>query len=157
GKRKFEDKDAIMRDLIPPLHDTMTALVPLIDQDTRAFEAYMAAMARPKETAEQAAERQAAMEAALKGAVEVPLAALRIGDRCWDAMVEMARHGNIASRSDLEVGAKALEAGLWGAYRNVLINLPGLQDAAFREAARAEAEAIAQRARQRLQDVLAVL
>ena len=157
GKRKFEDKDAIMRGLIPPLHDVMTALLPLIDQDARAFREYMAAMALPKDTEEQRAERQAAMEAGLKKAIEVPLAVLRMGDRCWDAMVEMARHGNIASRSDLEVGAKALETGLWGAYRNVLINLPALGDSAFREAARAEAETIAARARQRLQDVLAVL
>jgi glutamate formiminotransferase/formiminotetrahydrofolate cyclodeaminase len=157
GKRKFEDKDAIMRRAIPPLHDTMTALLPLIDEDTRAFQEYMAATALPRDTEEQAARRQAAMEAGLKKAIEVPLAVLRLGDRCWDAMEEMARHGNIASRSDLEVGAKALETGLWGAYRNVLINLPALGDAAFREAARAEAETIAQRARQRLQDVLAAL
>ena len=135
----------------------MTALLPLIDQDTRAFQEYMAAAALPTETEEQAAQREAAMEAGLKKAVAVPLAVLRLGDRCWDAMVEMARHGNTASRSDLEVGAKALETGLWGAYRNVLINLPALGDAAFRESARAEAEAIAARARQRLQDVLAVL
>ena len=157
GKRKFEDKDAIMRRILPPLHDTMHALVPLIDQDTRAFQEYLAAAALPKDTADQAARREAAMEAGLKKAVEVPLAVLRLGDRCWDAMAEMARHGNSASRSDLEVGAKALETGLWGAYRNVLINLPSIGDAAFRDAARAEAEAIAERARQRLQEVLAIL
>lgn len=157
GKRKFEEKDAVMRRLIPPLHRATEALVPLIDADTRAFADYMAATALPKATAEEAARRQAAMEAGLKGAVEVPLAVLRLGDACWDAMVEMARHGNIASRSDLEVGAKALEAGIWGAYRNVLINLPGLADQAFRAAAAAEAEAVAQRARQRLEEVLATL
>jgi glutamate formiminotransferase/formiminotetrahydrofolate cyclodeaminase len=157
GKRKFEDKDAIMRRNIPPLHDAMQALVPLIDQDTRAFQEYLAAAALPKDTAGQAARREASMEAGLKKAVEVPLAVLRLGDRCWDAMAEMARHGNIASRSDLEVGAKALETGLWGAYRNVLINLPTIGDAAFRDAARGEAEAIAERARQRLADVLAIL
>ena len=124
GKRKFEEKDAVMRRLIPPLHDAMEALIPLIDADTRAFADYMAAMALPKETEEQAARRAEAVQAGLKKAVEVPLTVLRVGDGCWDAMAEMARHGNIASRSDLEVGVKALEAGLWGAYRNVEINLP---------------------------------
>jgi glutamate formiminotransferase/formiminotetrahydrofolate cyclodeaminase len=97
------------------------------------------------------------MEAGLKKAVEVPLAVLRLGDGCWDALVEMARHGSIASRSDLEVGAKALEAGLWGAYRNVVINLPDIADEAFRATAGGEAEAIAQRARQRFEDVLTIL
>ena len=76
----------------------------------------------------------AAMQEGLQKAVAVPLAVMRMGDRCWEAMVEMARHGNPASRSDLEVGARALEAGIWGAYRNVPINLPGIEDEAFRQA-----------------------
>lgn len=157
GKRKFEDKDAVMRRLIPPLHQAMEALVPLIDADTRAFADYMAAMGLPKETEEQSARRREAMEAGLKKAIEVPLSVLRLGDECGEAMMEMARHGNVASRSDLEVGAKALEAGVWGAYRNVLTNLPGITDDAFRAAAGAEAEAIAKRARQRLEDMLKIL
>jgi glutamate formiminotransferase/formiminotetrahydrofolate cyclodeaminase len=157
GKRKFEDKDAVMRRLIPPLHQAMEALLPLIDADTRAFADYMEARNLPHDTEEQAAKRRAAMESGLKNAVEVPLRVLRMGDGCWEAMAEMARHGNAASRSDLEVGAKALEAGLWGAYRNVLINLPEIPDEAFRTAAGGEAEALAQRARQRLEEVLTIL
>ena len=157
GKRKFEDKDAVMRRLIPPLHQAMEALIPLVDADTQAFAAYMEARNLPKQTEAQAKQRRAAMESGLQKAVEVPLSVLRAGDGCWEAMVEMARHGNVASRSDLEVGAKALEAGLWGAYRNVLVNLPEITDEAFRTASGSEAEAIAQRARQRLEEVLAIL
>jgi glutamate formiminotransferase/formiminotetrahydrofolate cyclodeaminase len=157
GKRKFEDKDAVMRRLIPPLHAAMEALLPLIDADTEAFAAYMDARNLPKDTEERAAQRRQAMEAALQRAVEVPLAVLRLADGSWDAMVEMARHGNIASRSDLEVGAKALEAGIWGAYRNVLINLPEITDEAFRTRAGSEAEAIAQRARPRFEEVQTIL
>jgi len=104
-----------------------------------------------------AAQRRQAIEAGLQKAVEVPLAVLRLADGSWDAMVEMARHGNIASRSDLEVGAKALEAGIWGAHRNVLINLPEITDAGFRTRAGAEAETIAQRARPRLEEILTIL
>jgi glutamate formiminotransferase / formiminotetrahydrofolate cyclodeaminase len=157
GKRKFEDKDAVLRRNIPPLHEAMEALIPLVDADTRAFADYMEARGLPTDTEEQAARRRAAMEAGLKKAVDVPLTVLRLGDGCWEAMVEVARHGSIASRSDLEVGAKALEAGLWGAYRNVLINLPEITDEAFRKTAASEAEAIAQRARQRLEEVLTIL
>jgi len=157
GKRKFEDKDAVMRGLIPALHGAMEALIPLIDADTQAFAAYMEARSLPQDTEERAAERRQAMEAGLQKAVEVPLAVLRLADGSWDAMVEMARHGNIASRSDLEVGAKALEAGIWGAHRNVLINLPEITDAAFRTRAGAEAETIAQRARPRLEEILTIL
>jgi glutamate formiminotransferase/formiminotetrahydrofolate cyclodeaminase len=157
GKRKFEDKDAVIRRILPPLHDAMEGLISLIDADTRAFADYMAALALPQETEDQSARRREAVQAGLRQAVEVPLTVLRLGDGCWDAMVEMARHGNIASRSDLEVGAKALEAGVWGAYRNVEINLPEIADETLRAAAGSEAQVVAQRARQRLEDVLTIL
>jgi glutamate formiminotransferase/formiminotetrahydrofolate cyclodeaminase len=106
GKRKFEDKDAPMRQLIPRLHGAMEALIPLVDADTQAFASYMEARNLPQDTEEQAAQRRELMEAGLQKAVEVPLAVVRLADACWDAMVEMARHGNVASRSDLEVGGQ---------------------------------------------------
>lgn len=157
GKRKFDDKDAVMRRLLPPLHDAMLELVPLIDADTQAFNDYMAALGLPKDSPDQAAARQQAMQAGLKKAVQVPLATMRVGDRCWPALLEMAEHGNLASRSDLEVGAKCLETGIWGAGQNVAINLDQLTDAAFRDSVSREAEALAGRARQQLQAVLDVL
>jgi glutamate formiminotransferase/formiminotetrahydrofolate cyclodeaminase len=146
GKRKFEAEDPVMRRLIPPLHEGMKDLLPLIDRDTRAFDAYLAAVGMPKETAEQKAARHAAMQEGLKAAVRVPLEVMRTADRCWEAMTEMAVHGNPASRSDLEVGAKALEAGIWGAFRNVAINLPGIEDEPFRKETAGQADALAARA-----------
>jgi len=82
---------------------------------------------------------------------------MRTADRCWEAMVEMAREGNLASRSDLEVGARALEAGIWGASRNVAINLPGIEDTAFRAATGDEAERLAARAASMRDSVLTTL
>ena len=157
GKRKFEDKDPVMRRLIPPLHESMKALLPLIDRDTRAFDAYLAALGLPKGSAEEQQSRQRALQEGLVAAVQVPLEVMRTADRCWGAMREMAEHGNFASRSDLEVGAKALEAGIWGAGRNVAINLPGIEDATFREATTAEAQALTKRAAEQRDAVLATL
>jgi glutamate formiminotransferase/formiminotetrahydrofolate cyclodeaminase len=157
GKRKFEDKDEIMRRIIPPLDQAMKDLVPLIDADTRAFNDYVAARALPKETEQQAAHRRRVAQEGLRKAVAVPLETMRIADRCWQPLLEMARHGNPASRSDLEVGAKALEAGVWGASRNVLVNLPDVEDPEFRATTEAEAGALTARAKQSLAEVLAVL
>lgn len=157
GKRRFEEKDAVMRRLIPPLHQAMRNLVPKIDEDTRAFGDYVAAAGMPKGTAEEKAARHRALQEGLKKAIDVPLRSMSIADGCWDAMIEMAQHGNIASRSDLEVGAKALETGIWGAWKNVLINLKDVEDEAFRGRVSAEAEAMATRAREKLQEVLSVL
>jgi glutamate formiminotransferase/formiminotetrahydrofolate cyclodeaminase len=82
---------------------------------------------------------------------------MRVADRCWDAMAEMALHGNPASRSDLEVGARSLEAGIWGASRNVAINLPGIEDEAFRVSVGDEAAALAARAATKRDQVVATL
>ena len=155
GKRKFEAQDATMRQLIPPLHHAMTGLLPMIDRDTRAFDGYMEALGMPRDTEEEKETRHRAMQEGLKAAVKVPLEVMRLADGAWDAMVEMAAHGNAASRSDLEVGARALEAGIWGASRNVTINLPGIEDEAYRKTAAEEASALAARAVAKRDEVLA--
>ncbi len=157
GKRKFEAQDQTMRELIPPLHAAMLELLPMIDADTRAFNEYMAALGLPQETGEEQAARHAAMQAGLQTAVRVPLGVMRVGDGCWEAMIGMAHHGNIASRSDLEVAAKALETGVFGAYRNVLINLDPIEDESFRQATAGEAGELRERARVRLDEVLGIL
>jgi glutamate formiminotransferase / formiminotetrahydrofolate cyclodeaminase len=157
GKKKFEDKDAIMRRLIPPLHHAMKDLIPMIDADTNAFNDYMDALGMPKNTDEEKALRTAAMQAGLKKAVDIPLGTMRIADRCWDGMEEMAQHGNMSSRSDLEVGAKALETGIWGAYKNVMINLGSIRDEDFILRVRGEAEAILARAKEKCISVLSTL
>jgi glutamate formiminotransferase/formiminotetrahydrofolate cyclodeaminase len=157
GKRKFEDKEAAMRRLLPPLDEAMRDLIPLIDADTKAFNAYVAAVSLPQDTPDEAARRETAMQEGLRAAASVPLRTMRVADRCWDHFVEMARHGNFASRSDLEVGAKALEAGTWAAGRNVYVNLPEIKDEAFRRDLTVEAEALTARAREKLAEVLAIL
>jgi glutamate formiminotransferase/formiminotetrahydrofolate cyclodeaminase len=157
GKRKFEAKDPIMRRLIPPLDEAMRDLIPQIDADTDAFNDYMAALGMPKGTPGEAAARSAAMQAGLKKAIDVPLATMRIADRCWESMTEMAAHGNLASKSDLEVGARALETGIWGAYKNVMINLPPITDEQFTLRVRSEAETLLARAKERSIEVLSVL
>src|SRR5262245_6595304 len=77
GKRKFEDKDPVMRRLIPPLHAAMKELIPMIDADARAFNDYLAAVSLPKEDAAQQTLRTAAMQAGLQKAIGVPLAVMR--------------------------------------------------------------------------------
>jgi glutamate formiminotransferase/formiminotetrahydrofolate cyclodeaminase len=157
GKRKFEDREPVLRRILPTLHRAMTELLPLVDADSRAFDDYLAALGLPKDTAEEKAARHRAMQDGLKRAVEVPLTTMALADSCWEAMVEMARAGNETSRSDLEVGARALETGIWGAWRNVGINLPSIDDEAFRADARARAEAMVERAGKRADEVLRVL
>jgi glutamate formiminotransferase/formiminotetrahydrofolate cyclodeaminase len=146
-----------MRRLIPPLHDAMGKLIPMVDADTRAFNDYLSALGLPRQTEEQEAARRAALQNGLQKAVEVPLTTMRLADACWEPLVQMATHGNFASRSDAEVGAKALEAGIWGAGRNVLINLADVEDEAFTTRTRQEADALTARAAEQFTRVLQAL
>jgi glutamate formiminotransferase/formiminotetrahydrofolate cyclodeaminase len=66
-------------------------------------------------------------------------------------------YGNPASRSDVEVGARAMETGIWGAYKNVMINMVDITDDAFKTRITAEAVAIVKRAAQKCADVLEIL
>ena len=157
GKRKFEAKDGIMRDVIPPLDAAMRELLPMIDADTNAFNDYMAALGMPKDGTEQQAAREHAMQDGLKKAIDIPLTTMRIASHCWESMEEMARHGNLASKSDLEVGARALETGIWGAFKNVMINIDGMKDADYRLRIQAEADQLLSRAKEKCISVLSIL
>ncbi len=133
GVRKFEDVDEKMRRIIPALHDAANALIPMIDADTNAFKDYVKALGLPKENLEAKKFRDKKMQQGLKKAIEIPLLTMKIADKAWEAMIQVAKYGNIASKSDIEVGSKALETGIWGAYKNVMINMQGIKDEKFKK------------------------
>jgi glutamate formiminotransferase / formiminotetrahydrofolate cyclodeaminase len=157
GVRKFEQVTAQMQQAIPVLHDLTGQLIPMIDADTSAFNEYVAASRMPKNTPEEQKSRWVAMQAGLKTAIRVPLTTMRLGDGAWETLLIVARYGNPASASDVQVGAKALESGIWGAYQNVLINMGDIDDATYTAAIREEAATIAARAAQKCAEVLAIL
>lgn len=131
GVRKFEHLDTEMRKIIPPLYNLTKKLIPMIDEDTKAFNDYMEALKLPKNTDEEKSVRNEAMQNGLKKAVEVPLNTMRLANSAWEWMFLVAKYGNIASKSDIEVGVKSLETGIWGAYKNVLINLKSIKDSNY--------------------------
>lgn len=157
GVRKFEAVDGIMRTIVPPLHKAAHDLIPMIDADTNAFTDYVAALGLPKDTDEEKAFRSAQLQAGLKKAIEIPLTTMTLGDSAWDSMKQAAEHGNIASKSDVEVGARALEMGIWGAYKNVVINMGDIKDPEYKKETLAQATALKDRAALMCAQVLAIL
>ncbi|XP_011809632.1 PREDICTED: formimidoyltransferase-cyclodeaminase [Colobus angolensis palliatus] len=91
------------------------------------------AMRLPKNTPEEKDRRTAALQGVLRRAVSVPLTLAETVASLWPALQELARCGNLACRSDLQVAAKALETGVFGAYFNVLVNLRDVTDEAFKD------------------------
>jgi len=157
GVRKFEDVDAKMRKLVPHLHHAAAALIPMIDADTNAFNDYVAALRLPSETKEEKRLKLESLQQGLKKAIDVPLTTMKLADAAWDAMIETARYGNIASKSDVEVGAKAMETGIWGAYKNVMINMADITDEKFKNKTLKFAEEIKIRAEHQCREVLKIL
>ncbi len=157
GVRKFENLDGKMRRIIPPLHAISQKLIPMIDADTNAFADYVNALRLPGKTEEQKIARQKAIQNGLKTAVQVPLSTMRLGDEAWSAMAEIAKYGNIASKSDVQVGVRALELGIWGAWQNVRINLNNITDETYKTAILKEADALADRAKNNCTEILEIL
>ena len=157
GVRKFETVESHMQKSIPVLHELTKELIPMIDADTSAFNEYMEGLRLPRGTEVEKQARTAKMQAGLKAAIQIPLTTMRLGDRAWDALCEVAKYENPASKSDVQVGAKALETGIWGAFQNVLINMKDIEDQVFRAETMAEATAIETRSRQMCARVLEIL
>ncbi|XP_009581929.1 PREDICTED: formimidoyltransferase-cyclodeaminase [Fulmarus glacialis] len=157
GKRQFEELDPIMRNLIPPFHQAMDELVAMVDADSRAFSSYMEAMKLPKSTPEERERRTAAMQQGLKTAVRVPCALAEKVSGLWPALKELACHCNLACKSDIQVGAKMLEAAVFGAYFNVVINLKDITDEKFKLAMLQKVSGLLEEAKQGSALVMALL
>lgn len=157
GVRKFEQVQPQMIEAIPILHEITQQLIAMIDADTSAFNEYMEGLRMPKNTEEERAARLAKMQAGLKTAIQIPLTTMRLGDRAWEPMAIVAQYGNSASKSDVQVGARSLETGIWGAYQNVLINLEDFKDEAYRKEVMNEAKAILRRAEEQCKKILDLL
>src|SRR5438874_6968500 len=73
GKRGWDDKLEYFSNWAVKAQQLKDELLLLVDEDTAAFNKVMGAFALPKDSAEEKAERSAAIEAATKHAAEVPL------------------------------------------------------------------------------------
>ncbi len=106
-------------------------LVKMVDEDTHAFNKIMQAFGLPKKTAEEQAERKAAIQAATKYAIEVPFKVMQLCYESMEVIKAMAEIGNPNSVTDAGVGALAARAGVQGAFLNVRINAGDLEDKEF--------------------------
>lgn len=116
-------------------------LLVLVDEDTRAFDAIMQAMALPKSTDPEKAARREAISQATRRAIEVPLQVMETAMHALPLIEAMVDRGNPNSLSDAGVGLLCLQTAVLGAGMNVRINTQGLADADFVEQALAKATA----------------
>lgn len=139
GREKYAAHQDEMRVVLSRALELQRRLADLVDEDTAAYESVMAAYKLARDSDEDKAQRNAAIQRALRRAAAVPL---EVAVACAEVLalaVPVAARGNRNAASDAAVGAVVAHAGLMGAARNVHINLQSITDLPFRQDAAARA------------------
>ena len=126
----------------------------LIILDSESFEAVMQAMKLTKSTPEEVAKREKSLEDAYRKATSVPLQVMEKSLQALELARITAEKGNLNSVSDAGVAALLGQAAVQGAYLNVMINLPSLEDHDFKSQVQTQAEQLRTKAAQLAQSIL---
>jgi glutamate formiminotransferase / formiminotetrahydrofolate cyclodeaminase len=120
-------------------------LAAAMDRDAASFQAVLDAQRLPKATAEEQGRRDAAIQKALRGAVEAPMEVARWSAELFDRLGQLESMSSPSMLSDLRVGRLMAAAAVRGALENVAINLDSMTDSVFAGRMRAETKALAAR------------
>jgi glutamate formiminotransferase/formiminotetrahydrofolate cyclodeaminase len=142
GKKGYEGAWEQMSTVAAQAQEIKDEFLRAVDEDSRAFESVMAANRLPKSTPEEEARRSAAVQDATKQAIEAPLTVMRACERVLPLLESVAEKGNRNSISDAGVAALALRTASGGAFLNVLINIAGIEDRKYADAALREARGL---------------
>ena len=130
GRKKYAAVDGAMKDLALTAVSLGNRLSALVKEDADAYALVSNAYKLPKETPEQTTVRDAAIQAALMKAAEIPLETARACAQVAALAVTCAHHGNSNAVSDAGVAALLAEAACRGAAYNVRINVSAMADKA---------------------------
>jgi len=132
GKKGYETVQNDVKKIAVKAQAIKDEFLRAVDLDTMAFNKLMEASRMPRKTDEQKQERNKAIEETSKEATLVPFEVLEKSIKALNLAKEIAQKGNKNSLSDAGVAGLTAQAAAEGAYYNVKINLPGIQDAEFK-------------------------
>ncbi len=156
-KRGWDERWEEFSDWAVKGKEVYEALLDLVDLDTAAFNAMMAALRLPKRTEDESRQRHAAMQEAARQAMEVPLQVMQKALDSMPLLRAMAETGNPASVSDAGVGALCARAAVRGAFLNVRTNAGELEDQEAAGQLIARAEQIDAKSRDFESEILAIV
>ena len=134
GKKKYAEVEADMKDVLGKTEALRQRLTGMIEDDAKAFDAVMGAYGMAKETDQQKAARDQAIQAALRQATDVPMRCCHAAREVIDLAAIAADKGNLNVISDAGVGVLAAYAALRSAALNVFTNARMITDKTFAEA-----------------------
>jgi glutamate formiminotransferase/formiminotetrahydrofolate cyclodeaminase len=146
GKKKFAGVEPRMRAVAAEADGLRERLQLAVASDSEAFDAVMAALRMPKTTEAEKRAREAALEAAMRHAGEVPLGVARDAAAALEMAAEVAETGNPSAASDAGSAGALARAALTAAAMNVRVNAEGLQDRGTATAWRGALEGLEARA-----------
>jgi glutamate formiminotransferase/formiminotetrahydrofolate cyclodeaminase len=142
GKKEYVSVQGKVIQLAVVAQDLKDEFLRAVDLDTVAFNKVMDASRMKKKTEEQKKERNAAIQKATKEATLVPFDVLEKSIKALELAKDIAKHGNKNSISDAGVAGLTAQTAAEGAYYNVIINLPDIEDKRFKSEIRAKAVAL---------------
>ncbi len=155
GKKKYAEVEEEMKSAIEPMHEICEHLLDDIKRDSESFDLYMQALTLPKETEEEKAARQEAMQNGLKAAVAVPLSVAKRAYEIMPYAEVMVTKGNKTAVTDALVATMMARTAVLGALFNVKINLESIKDEAFVAETTKEVEVLEKKAIEHEQKILA--
>lgn len=139
GKKEYEGVREKAMELAMAAQMLKDEFLRAVDLDTAAFNRVMEAFRMKKKTEEQKKQRAEAIQNATKEATLVPMDVLEKSLMALALAKEIAIHGNKNSISDAGVAGLTGRTAAEGAYYNVIINLPAIQDDEFKAEIKAKA------------------
>ena len=138
GKKKYEDKEELMKELAAAVSEYQVEFIKDIDADSDAYNEVFAAFKLPKETEEDKVKRSEAIQAATKIAAEVPMHVARKAFSIMDVIGQVAEYGNQNAVTDACVSMMTARTAVLEDILNVKINLSSIKDEEY--VARMQAE-----------------
>jgi glutamate formiminotransferase/formiminotetrahydrofolate cyclodeaminase len=140
GKKKYQNGWKKAEEIGMKAQKIKDEIMKIVDSDTELFNDYMTARKLPKGTLEQKTLRKEKIEEASIKITESPLGLLRKLSELPNILIIIAKKGNQNSISDVGVAASMLRSASEGAYLNVLINLPSIENKELQRQFKEEAE-----------------
>ena len=113
-------------------------LIELVDRDSDAYRAVMAALKLPKDTETDRSARRDAIQAAMREATDVPMDVMRACQQALAGAVVISRNVYTLAASDVGMGVELLVAAVRGCAMGIDGNLAAITDAAYTQQVRTE-------------------
>lgn len=138
GKEKYRNVEDELKEISGKAASLKDRMMALVDEDSQAFDALLAAFRLPKDSAEAKERRGVGIQRATRQATEAPLEVAKHAIDIIKLAEVVIQKGNINAVTDGGVAALMGEAAFRGAVYNVKINLPGIADEAYKKAVEQE-------------------